>query len=210
MSVANISQPVVPTQAYVPGGTNNNPPPASAPPAQEEAAGVYTPSATSANLPQPNTERTHPNGHADRTRMSQLWNHHQQQVDSFRRMMEALFQRQAQEQGIAADTWNPPDITITDEMRSAAQEQIGEGGYFSVESTATRILDFAVAIAGGDASRLDVLRGAIEQAFTNAERIWGGELPEISQQTRTAVMEGLDQWAANGRASDIQLLNPRL
>jgi hypothetical protein len=53
-----------------------------------------------------------------------------------------------------------------------------------------------------------VLRGAVEQAFTNAERIWGGELPEISQQTRAAVMEGLDQWAATGNARDILLLNP--
>ena len=211
MSISNVTQPIVPTQEYVPApppaapAPTSAPPPPATPPAGEEAAGVYTPSG---NVPQPTTNRTHPDGHADRARMAQLWNHHTQQVESFRRMMEALFQRQAQEHGIALGSWNPPDVPLTDEMRAAAQEQIDEGGYFSVEATASRILDFAVAISGGDASRLGVLRGAIEQAFDNAERIWGGKLPEISQQTRAAVMEGLDQWAANGRASDITLLNP--
>jgi hypothetical protein len=140
--------------------------------------------------------------------MRELWENHNQQVESFRRMMESLFARQAQEQGIAIGKWSPENIEITDEMRAAAQEQIEEGGYFSVEATAARILDFAVAISGGDAARLESLRGAVDQAFENAEKIWGGKLPEISQRTREAVMEGFDQWAANGRASDILLLNP--
>ncbi|MCL2240740.1 MAG: hypothetical protein FWC07_12400, partial [Defluviitaleaceae bacterium] len=174
-------------------------PPATPPPG-EDPAGVYTPSGQ--------TPADETRGLPDRARMEQLWNHHHQQVESFRRMMEALFNRQAQEHGIAVGDWNPQDVPLTDEMRAAAQEQIDEGGYFSVEETARRILDFAVAISGGDPERLEVLRGAIEQAFENAERIWGGELPEISQQTRAAVMEGLDQWAANGDPRDILLLNP--
>jgi hypothetical protein len=109
---------------------------------------------------------------------------------------------------LATGTWTPDQIEVTDEMRAAAQAEIAEGGYFSVDVTATRILDFAVAISGGDPARIDVLRGAIEQGFAEAERIWGRELPEISRQTRDAVMNGLDQWAANGRTSDIALLNP--
>lgn len=177
----------------------SEPPVAPAPVTEQEAAGVYQPSG---QVPVQNS------GNADRARMEQLWNHHHQQVESFRRMMEALFDRQAREYGIAVGTWNPQDVPVTQEMRDSAQAQIDEGGYFSVEATAGRILDFAVAISGGDASRIEVLRGAIEQAFENAERIWGGELPEISQQTRAAVMEGLDQWAASGNPRDITLLNP--
>ncbi|MCL2188036.1 MAG: hypothetical protein FWC16_03175 [Defluviitaleaceae bacterium] len=204
MSIPGTTYPVNnPAQNYQTGGTQTTPPvteaPVTPPPAQEEPAGVYTPSGE--------TPPANNNFRPDRARMEQLWNHHQQQVDNFRRMMEVLFNRQAQEQGIAAGTWNPQEIELTDEMRAAAAEQVAEGGYFSVEETAARILDFAVAISGGDPERLDVLRGAIEQAFENAERIWGGQLPEISQQTRAAVMEGLDQWAANGNVADIALLN---
>ena len=202
MSIPGITNPVQ-TNEYVQNQTptppvNNSTPPPATPPATEEPAGVYTPSGQ--------TPAAQNNGAPDRARMEQLWNQHHAQVESFRRMMEALFNRQAQENGIAVGSWNPQNVPITDEMRAAAQEQIDDGGYFSVENTAARILDFAVAISGGDPARLDVLRGAIEQAFENAERIWGGELPEISQQTRAAVMEGLDQWAASGNAADIVLL----
>ena len=182
--------PVVPTSAPVPP----------VPVTEEAAAVAYTPSGQ--------TPATNNPGYADRARMAELWNRHHQQVESFRRMMEALFNRQAEQNGIAVGSWNPQDVPITDEMRAAAQEQIDEGGYFSVEATASRILDFAVAISGGDPSHIGVLRGAVEQAFENAARIWGGELPEISQQTREAIMEGFDQWAASGNARDIALLNP--
>jgi hypothetical protein len=100
-------------------------------------------------------------------------------------------------------------VEIDSETRSAAQAAIGEGGAFSIEAVATRLLDFAVAISGGDPSRIDVLRRAVERGFEAAERQWGGTLPEISQRTREAVMEGFDQWQANGNASDITLLASR-
>ena len=207
MSVPGTTYPVQynPVQNY-PTGSQEAPPaggnPVPTPPPTEEPAGVYTPSGET-----PAPSRVNPNGAPDRARMEQLWNHHHQQVEAFRRMMETLFNRQAQEQGIALGEWNIEDVLITDEMRAAAREQVDEGGYFSVENTAARILDFAVAISGGDADRIDVLRGAIEQAFENAERIWGGQLPEISQQTRAAVMEGFDQWQNAGSAAAIALLN---
>jgi hypothetical protein len=86
---------------------------------------------------------------------------------------------------------------------------IDEGGYFSVESTAARMLDFAVAISGGDPSRIDVLRDAVERGFVQAERMFGGELPEISHQTLEAVRNGFDEWAEAGSASAISLLANR-
>jgi hypothetical protein len=164
-------------------------------------AAVY---ATSSTAPAAGNYRT------DFDRMREIWNTHNQQVDSFRRMIETLLNRQSQEWTIGQGQIPPNGFTmfeVTDEMRAEAQSQIEEGGYFSVESTASRILDFAVAISGGDPARIDVLRGAIEQAFTNAERQWGGELPEISSATRDAIMQGLDQWQQAGSASAITLLN---
>jgi hypothetical protein len=52
-----------------------------------------------------------------------------------------------------------------------------------------------------------VLQRAVERGFEAAERQWGGQLPEISQQTRDAVMNGFDQWQQAGSASAITLLN---
>ncbi|MCL1884973.1 MAG: hypothetical protein FWF81_14600 [Defluviitaleaceae bacterium] len=142
----------------------------------------------------------------DRERVSSLWNQHQERVDSFRRMVETLLGQQAERQGLV-DGWNISDIEITPEMRTEADELLSEGGYFSVEETAARMLDFAVALTGGDPARIEVMRDAVQRGFNQAERMFGGELPEISHQTLEAVMNGFDEWAEAGSASAITLLN---
>ena len=121
-------------------------------------------------------------------------------------MVETLLGQQAERQGLA-EGWSIRDIEITDEMRADAQAMLDEGGYFSVEETAARMLDFAVALTGGDPAQIEVMRDAVQRGFDQAERMFGGELPEISHQTLQAVMNGFDEWAAAGSASAISLLN---
>ena len=148
---------------------------------------------------------------ADIARMREIWQDHDRHVESFRRLVEGLLNQQTTQTGLAGIDWSTfrnPDLEVDEATRTAAQEAIGEGGAFSVEAVATRLLDFAVAISGGDPSRIDVLRNAVERGFQAAERQWGGELPEISQNTREAVMEGFAQWEEAGNANAISLLNP--
>jgi hypothetical protein len=142
----------------------------------------------------------------DMNRVRELWNQHQARVDSFRQMVETLLGQQAERQGLSQG-FSIRDIEVTDEMRAEASEMVAEGGYFSVEETAARMLDFAVALTGGDPARIELMRDAVERGFAQAERMFGGELPEISHQTLEAVMNGFDEWAAAGSASAITLLN---
>ena len=93
------------------------------------------------------------------------------------------------------------NLQVDDATRSEAQGLIAEDGYFGVQQTAERLLAFARALSGGDPSRIDVLRDAVVRGFEAAERAWGGQLPEISQQTLNAVMRGFDEWAASATAS---------
>ncbi|HHX60822.1 MAG TPA: hypothetical protein GX707_08925 [Epulopiscium sp.] len=86
------------------------------------------------------------------------------------------------------------DIPVDEETRLAAQKAIDEGGPMSPESVSDRIVDFAKAISGGDKTKLDMLRGAIEKGFKEAAKVWGGELPEISHQTYALIMDKLDAW----------------
>jgi len=142
----------------------------------------------------------------DMNRVREMWSSHQAQVDSFRRMVETLLNQQAERQGLSQG-FSIRDIEVTPEMRAEASEMIAEGGYFSVEETAARLLNFAVALTGGDPARVEMMRDAVQRGFNQAERMFGGELPEISHQTLEAVMNGFDEWAAAGSASAITLLN---
>ena len=76
-----------------------------------------------------------------------------------------------------------------------AQEFVAEDGYFGVEQTADRIVDFAINAFGNDPEKLAEMRAAIEDGFQQAADAFGGSLPEISHQTYDAVMEKLDAFA---------------
>ena len=86
-------------------------------------------------------------------------------------------------------------ITVDEATAKQAQEDISEDGYWGVKQTSERILDFAKALTGGDSSKVEDIRKAIEKGFSEAAKLWGDELPEISQKTHDAVMKGLDEWA---------------
>ncbi len=76
-----------------------------------------------------------------------------------------------------------------------AQALIAEDGYFGVEQTSDRIVDFAIALAGNDPTRLDAILEGVERGFNEAREAFGGWLPDISYQTYDAVLQKLDAWA---------------
>jgi hypothetical protein len=153
----------------------------------------------------------------DFNKIREMWSEHDAKVESFRRLIEGLFNKQGEKAGITEgwERWrgnrNHPFasdmmVAIDAETRAAAQAEIEEGGYYSVDETAKRILNFAVALSGGDPSKVDLLEKAALQGFAQVEKMWGGELPEISRQTMEAVQRGFDEWRQTGSASAITLL----
>ncbi len=100
-----------------------------------------------------------------------------------------------QEQGVAVQlAAGNSKIDIASLTPEEARELIAEDGYFGVEQTSERIFQFVLGLAGNDPARLDeVLRG-IDQGFAEAEKIWGGTLPDISYQTREALLDKISRW----------------
>ena len=76
-----------------------------------------------------------------------------------------------------------------------AKQDVADGGYWSAEKTSERLVEFAKAISGGDVKQKDALVAAIKEGFKQAEDLWGGKLPQISQDTYRLAMEKLDNWA---------------
>lgn len=87
-------------------------------------------------------------------------------------------------------------IEVDPETVAQAKKDVAEDGYWGVEQTANRIVDFAKALSGGDPAKVEEMRKAIEKGFGGAEELWGDKLPEISQNTFARVNELLDQWAS--------------
>ena len=92
-----------------------------------------------------------------------------------------------------ADGFSAFGGTVTEEARRKAQESISEDGYWGVEQTSDRIIDFAKALAGDDPEQLNKMLDGFKKGFKQAEKTWGGELPEISKKTYDAVLKKFDE-----------------
>jgi len=111
-------------------------------------------------------------------------------------LLRGLVTSMLKEQGIDFKVANGDQETDISEITQAeATELIADDGYFGVDQTSDRIVDFAIAIAGSDPTRLDAIKEGVEKGFTEALDAFGGWLPDISYDTYDAVMNKLDTWA---------------
>ena len=74
-----------------------------------------------------------------------------------------------------------------------ANDLISENGFFGIANTAERIASFVLNGAGDDVEKLKAGREGVAKGFEDAKKIWGGELPEISQKTIEKTLETLDK-----------------
>lgn len=119
-------------------------------------------------------------------------------TQQLRSLVEKMMTGQANTYGKANDIWSflrEGNFTVDPATKLQAQEDISEDGYWGVKQTSDRIIDFANALTGGDPDKIDEMRSAFEKGFKQAEKTWGGKLPDISQRTYDAVMEKFDKMA---------------
>lgn len=115
-----------------------------------------------------------------------------QQVESFQKMLSGMLSKQGQAYNL---TMGGKHYQVTPEVSAKAAEAIAPGGEWSVDAVSTRILDMAQALAGGDKSKIGILRDAVEKGFKAAGVELGvKKMPEITGQTYDEVMKRFDQW----------------
>ena len=115
-----------------------------------------------------------------------------------RSLVEKIMLGQGNAIGTADDIWSflrTGNFTVDAATKAQAQADIAEDGYWGVNQTSDRIVDFAKALCGGDPDKIEEMREAFKKGFKQAEETWGGELPEISKKTYDAVLEKFDAWA---------------
>lgn len=120
----------------------------------------------------------------------------------FRSLVEQMMSKQGSKIGQADDIWKflaSGNFTVDAATKSQAQADIAENGYWGVEQTSDRILDFAKALTGGNPDKIEEMRAAFEKGFKQATGTWGKDLPDISQRTYKAVMDKFDAWAKESR-----------
>lgn len=129
---------------------------------------------------------------------------HEQQMASFDNMLSNMLNSQIGMSNIAEgtnilitkDLFSKLNITPADSAKAA--QAISEDGEWGVKAFAVRIMDMAVALSGGDVEKLSVIRGVVEEGFSDAEKQWGGKLPSVAQDTHAEINSRFDYWEKHG------------
>ena len=123
-----------------------------------------------------------------------------------RSLVEKMMTSQGTKIGQADDMWKflaSGKYTVSADVKAQAQADIAEDGYWGVEQTSERIVEFAKALTGGDTSKIEEMKDAFEKGFNAGTGEWGSKLPDISQRTYDAVMDKFDDWAGK-KAEDVE------
>lgn len=111
-------------------------------------------------------------------------------TQQLQQLVQQMISKQGNAYGQANDMWKflaSGNFTVDAQTKAQAQADIAEDGYWGVKQTSERIFDFAKALSGGDMDKMKEMQAAFEKGFKQATKTWGKELPQISQDTRSAV-----------------------
>lgn len=160
-----------------------------------EEAAVYEKSADTSKVTEKSTSKS-----SDRTAIiAQLKADAEKQKQNLFDIVSKTIKGQGKSFALATedDMWKflaSGDFLVDADTKAQAQKDIAEDGYYGVEKTSDRILDFAKAISGDDPSKADELIDAFKKGFKEATKTWGQSLPDISQKTYDKVLEKFDKW----------------
>ncbi len=81
---------------------------------------------------------------------------------------------------------------IMDLSPQEATDLVGENGFFGITQTSDRVSNFVFSFAGDDLEKLQKGRDGIVKAFDEANKMFGGNLPEISYKTQERTLALID------------------
>ena len=144
-------------------------------------------------------------GAADPGKIDSLWRDTNHVGDAVRKLIaSALGTGDATGQGFWA--LRAGNIRLSEADMAQAQQLVSEDGFFGVNQTTARIMDFAKAMVGEGASerQIENMRAAVQKGFDEVARMFGGfdKLPEVTRQTHAAIMSAFDQWLGRGAEAE--------
>lgn len=132
----------------------------------------------------------------DKPDLQSMLDESNRKVDEFMQLLGGMVEKQGLEWSKLVS--GEQKLTADAETIAKAKEAVSEDGEFGVRKTAERILTFAKMGIGDDPEKIATFRKAVEKGFDDAAKVLGGKLPQISENTRKAIMSEFDRWEKEG------------
>ena len=97
------------------------------------------------------------------------------------------------ENGMKLENTGYTGKAITDLTQDEAKQLVSDEGFFGVTQTSDRVSNFVFNFAGDNLEILQKGREGIVKGFQEAEKLFGGELPDISYKTQERTLALIDE-----------------
>ncbi len=140
-----------------------------------------------------NVNSTKKNKKYDSIEINNLIEDNEKRINDFKETIRRMIAKQGETSNLTL-FGQKLNVTVEDSQKAAAT--IAEGGEYSIDAVATRIMDMAKALSSGDKSKIPLLRNAVKKGFEAAglELNDGAGLPDICNKTYDEIMRRFDEW----------------
>ncbi len=97
------------------------------------------------------------------------------------------------ENGMSLENIGYEGKSILDLTPDEAKDLVSDDGFFGVTQTSDRVANFVFNFAGEDLELLQKGKEGIIQGFQEAEKLFGGKLPEISYETQNRTLSLINE-----------------
>jgi len=119
-------------------------------------------------------------------------------IEAFKKFIDKIFSYQGNRAIKSKKTVTSIKINIKPgDVEETENNEDEINGYWGAEETSQRILDFARKISGDNPEKFDMLINAFKEGFEEAKKCFGGELPEVCNETYDLVIKGFEDMKNN-------------
>lgn len=132
----------------------------------------------------------------DKIEIDKIIKNNQKQFENFKQFIKKSICKQGEKSNSNLFGHNL-NVSVQESQKAAAS--ISDGGKYSVDAVATRIMDMAISLADGDKTKIQVLRDNVKKGFKAAgyEFNNGKGLPDICNKTYDEIMKRFNEWEKN-------------
>jgi len=115
-----------------------------------------------------------------------------------------FFSGKTTESGLSLESIGYNGKALDQLTQGEAKSLVSEGGFFGIDATSSRVTSFVLNMTGDNLESLYESRKGLVQGFEEAQKLFGGELPDISVKTQAKSLEIVDAKIAELLKTDVQ------
>lgn len=115
-----------------------------------------------------------------------------------------FFSGKTTESGMSLESIGYEGKALNELSQGEAKALVSEGGFFGIEETSARVTSFVINMTGDNIEALQESRKGLVDGFEQAQKLFGGELPDISIKTQEKSLEVIDAKIAELLKTDAQ------